>query len=337
MLGVTSPAMVAAVSEAGGLGSLPVGGLSPHETSLLIGKVKRLTGKPFAVNLFAHALPLTIEQESFQAMQDFLDRICRPYGILVKKKAPEQLIFYGYRDQVASLIKAKVPIVSFTFGLPDAPTVSLLKQYGITLIATATSLEEALMAEACGMDLVTLQGLEAGGHQGSFLPPGPEGRQHTQDLLRQVIKQLQIPALAAGGLMEGTAIATALRLGASGVQLGSAFLRCDESLASQTYKQTIASSTGADTVLTCSLTGRCARGISNTLIRELEASGLQIPPYPIQNSLTGAVRIQAKNMHIPAFQALWAGQHAFQAKAAKAADILDVLVSETRASLATFF
>lgn len=328
MLGITTPAMVAAVSNSGGLGSLPVGGLHPDKVLSLIREVKGLTPQPFAVNLFVYEPAEHYDRKTFDDMQEFLQFL---YGANRLAAAPvnyEEVPFHSWRDQLPVILAAGIKYVSFTFGMPDAAGFELLKQHQVLLMGTATSVEEAGALTAAGTDVVIAQGIEAGGHRGSFLP-GTLPQTGTFALVPQIADRVRVPVIAAGGIMDGRGVAAAKILGASGVQMGSLFLRAHESLATPAHKAALADITDTDTLLTRAISGRWARGVRNTLITEIEASGLPVSEYPYQDALTQPIRKVAKELDNTSFVNMWAGQAAGKARAWSTADIFAELVRET--------
>ncbi|MBS0029652.1 NAD(P)H-dependent flavin oxidoreductase [Chitinophaga sp. 22321] len=332
MLGITTPAMVAAVSNSGGLGSLPVGGLPPEKVTALIREVKGLTQQPFAVNLFTYEPAAQYDRKVFDDMQDFLQFLCGANGLAAPTVNFDAVPFYSWREQVPVLIAAGIRYVSFTFGMPDPQGFALLKAHNIFLMGTATSVEEAIALKAAGADAVVAQGIEAGGHRGSFLP-GALPVVGTMALLPQVIDRVRIPVIAAGGIMDGRGVAAARILGAAAVQTGSIYLRAHESAATPAHKAALAGITDTDTLLTRAFSGRWARGVRNTLITEVEASGLPISDYPYQDTLTQSIRKVARELDNTGFINMWAGQAAGKARAWSAADIFAELVRETEALL----
>jgi nitronate monooxygenase len=307
MLGVTTPHMVAAIANNGGMGSLPVGGLSPEKTRDLIRNTKELTHKPFAVNLFADNNRYD-KTESLKEMQDFLEHLCQANTIPVQSEAQPAFVSYSYRDQIEVLLSEKVGIVSFTFGIPDDESLQALKGNGVILVGTATSVKEAKLLERTGIEVVVAQGIEAGGHRGSFLTDDLLPMVGLMALLPAIERAVDIPVLAAGGINNGRTIKAALTLGAQGVQIGTAFIPTEESGASESYKRAVLEAAETDTVLTKAITGRWARGIRNKLISEIEKSGIPIPSYQKQVSLTAAIRACALQQNNKDFMALWAGQ-----------------------------
>lgn len=323
MLGVTSPEMVAAVSNAGGLGSLPVGSLSHEVTRQLVRKTAALTSKPFAVNLFVNDDPV-FNKPVIDNMQDFLESLCSRYGIKYQRQANFQL--HSYQDQIKVLIEEKVKVVSFTFGVLDQESINDLKQNGIVLIGTSTTLEEALMLENRGIDCVIAQGIEAGGHRGSFLNIDVEAQQNTADLLSAIVGRIKTPVIAAGGIFDSSGIKSSFDLGAGAVQIGSAFICSHESLAIPSYKSALTNSREEDSILTRVFSGRWARGLRNIFIKELEKSKLDIPDYPLQVVLTSSIRSAAIASDNNNFTALWAGRNARMAEFKAAKEILLQLV-----------
>ena len=172
MLGASTPEMVAIVSNLGGLGSLPVGGLSPEKTRAFIRQTKTLTEKPFVVNLFAHDIP-AVEALNTAKMEDFLNKLSVKYGLKREGPSIDNSRLYSYREQIEILLEENIPIVSFTFGILDEPSIQALKEKGTLLIGTATCVQEALLLDEKGIDIVTAQGIEAGGHRGTFLEAVP--------------------------------------------------------------------------------------------------------------------------------------------------------------------
>ncbi len=329
MLGVSTPAMVAAVSNAGGLGSLPVGGLSASAVADLIQKTKALTKKPFAVNLFAHSIPAVNEQD-FLEMQQFLSQFAAKRQLDFSSQPLSSLHFSTWEEQVDVLIKERIPVVSFTFGILTDDAIARLKSNGSVLIGTATSRQEAQLLADKGIDIITVQGIEAGGHRGTFL--------HDEipmiglmSLIPEIVDTIKNPVLAAGGIMDGKAIKAAFILGAQGVQAGSAFIACNESSASAAHKALLCKATDADIILTRAISGRWARGVRNEIMRQVDQSALNIPPYPYQIPLTIFARNAAQKGGNEDLLVIWAGQSAFKAQAKGAAEILFTLVREAEA------
>lgn len=328
MLGVSTPAMAAAVSDHGGLGSLAVGGLSPEKTLELIKETKQLTDKPFAVNLFAHDVPDQPDLTHFSAMQNFLKEFSLRNNIPYQQIQPADLKFYSYSDQIEILIKEKIQVVSFTFGVLNTESIHALKNAGITLIGTATCIAEAVLISKLGIDAVTAQGIEAGGHRGSFL---------TRDLpqigsislILSIVNAVAIPVLAAGGIADGKAFRAALELGAAGVQAGSIFIPAAESIACEAYKEAVLSAADTDTELTKAFSGRWARGIKNKFMEETKKAGLETPHYTVQNLLASQMRAYGVKHNQKDYISMWAGQSSSKAVRGTTAEILKRLIDDT--------
>lgn len=327
MLGVTTPEMVAEIAEAGGLGSLPIGGLSPEEAESLINQVKKLTAKPFSVNLFAHHIP-DISEPEFYKMRDFIIAYVKQKGITLEKIPETNIRFYSYKEQIDILIQNKVPVVSFTFDIIDDESVKKLKEANTFLMGTATCIEEALLLENKGIDSIVVQGIEAGGHRGSFIK-GKLPEVGLFALLPEIVNQVKVPVIAAGAIADGKSLMASHILGAKGFQLGSIFLRSKESKASQAYKQAIKNSSDTSTVIEKVFSGRYARLINNDFIKIVKEAGIEIPPYPIQNYLTQAIRQEANKVGQADLISLYAGQRAFKAEELTSKEIFHKLIQDT--------
>lgn len=328
MLGVSTPEMAAAASNAGILGSLAAGGLSADQTRALIRRTKELSSKPFAVNLFVYEHPGHIPDLEFDAMQQFLLRFCRENGIGYSVKTQEEIPFHTYRELLDLLLEEEVPAVSFTFGMPSDDEIQMLQEKGVVLIGTATSVAEAALLSEKQTDIICVQGIEAGGHRGSFLDMDELPQVGLMALLPQVLAITERPVLAAGGICSRATMNAALAMGAHGVQVGSLFLASHESAAPPAYKEAVMRSRAEDTVLTRSFSGRWARGLPNAFSRAVDGSGLNIPSYPVQNVLTGPMRDWARKNNVAAFLSLWAGQSASAAPEKSVADIINTLLHD---------
>lgn len=306
MLGVSTPEMAAAASNAGGLGSLPVGGLSPDAVATLLRKTNALTARPYAVNLFVHDIP-QVAGTALEPMRRLIQQLAKERGYLLTDTDLQLPRLYSYKDQLEVLIRDKVRIVSFTFGCPDDDSIALLKKDNILLAGTATGLEEALYLQNKGIDMVVAQGIEAGGHRGSFLHEHVFPQHPLEDLLVAVKAAIGIPVIAAGGIRSIQTAKKIMDMGAAAVQLGTLFIPTKESLAIPGYKRLMTGKQDAHSVLTTAFSGRWARGISNAFIAAIETSGIPVPPYPYQNALTAPLRKMAQAQNDPEFTSLWAG------------------------------
>lgn len=321
--GPTTPALVAAVSNAGGLGSLAAAYLKPAAIRQAIRDIRTLTDRPFAVNLFIPE-PFTDDPHKRERMQRHLQTYRDELGI----ETPDSYSSYAesFEEQMAVVLEENVPVFSWTFGLLDHNLVTQLKSQGTVLIATATTVREAIAAELSGADLIAAQGFEAGGHRGSFLAPHEDSMIGTFALVPQITDRVQIPVIAAGGIMDSRGLVAALALGAEAVQMGSAFLTCQESGASPLHKRALLTSTDESTALTKSFSGKPARGVKNRLLSELADRAADLPDYPVQNALTRDIRAAAAQQGRAEYLSLWGGQAARMGHTGPAADLITELI-----------
>lgn len=328
--GPTTPELVAAVSNAGGLGSLAAAFLPPDAIREAVRKIRALTDRPFNVNLFAVQPPRYGEAEIARA-----NAALRPWRDalgLAEPPAPRR-IMESFDEQAAVLVEERVPVVSFTFGIPDAAAMRAFREAGCRIIGTATTVAEGRALAAAGVDVVCAQGAEAGGHRGSFLKPFEESLVGTMALVPQMADALDLPVIAAGGIMDGRGVAAALTLGAAGAQLGTAFLGCPESGASPVHKDLLATTADDGTMLTRAYSGRPARGIANRFMREMAEREAEIAPYPLQQALMADIRQAAAAAGRTELLSFWAGQGASLARRLPAGDLVAALVTEMRAAL----
>ncbi|MDP3561415.1 MAG: nitronate monooxygenase [Legionellaceae bacterium] len=328
--GITTPQLVAAVSNAGGLGSLAAGYLSPQDIRESILQVRALTSKPFAVNLF---IPTThhVTLDEIINTRDLIELISME--LKTKIELVNKPYVPNFEEQMEVLVQENVPVFSFTFGMLNESWIKKFKRNHIVLMGTATTLSEAQALEKQGIDLVVAQGSEAGGHRGSFLDTNENSLIKLFDLVPQLIDKSTIPIIAAGGIMDGRGIATALKIGASGVQMGTAFLSCDESGADPNYKQAISNMQQDNTVLTRSFSGKLARGIRNKFITQMESHQDSILNYPIQNALTSTMRKKAREAGCIDFMSMWAGQFAYLSRRVNARTLMALLIEEVERAL----
>ncbi len=326
--GPTTPELVAAVSEAGGLGGFGSAYRTPDQIREEIRAVRRLTGRPFAVNLFVEG-PVRRDDALIAAM---IERL-RPYHEELGLQAPQAPATPEpvFRAQVEVVLEERVPVFSWTFGIPPADILAACRERGIVTIGTATSVREALALAEAGVDAVTAQGYEAGGHQGSFMKPGDAAPVGTLALVPQVADAVDLPVLAAGGIADARGIAAALCLGAAGVQIGTAYLGCPETGTSPAHREALRTATDESTELTRAFSGRTARGIRNRMLDALR--GVETPAFPLQNSLTQPLRKAAAAAGRAEFLSLWAGQAAALAQTEPAGELTRRLAAETLALL----
>jgi nitronate monooxygenase len=303
--GISTPQLAAAVANAGGLGMLAAGSLEPEALRQAIAAVRRLTGRPFAVNL---AIPQPGTAEAAQCERSHA--LLAPYRAELGLPPPRPSIptVPALKEQLAALMEEGVRVVSFTFGLPEPDAMAALKRQGMVIMGTATHLLEAICLEESGVDIVVAQGAEAGGHRATFIGPPERGLVGGMALLPLLIAHLRTPVVAAGGIMNARGIAAALVGGAAGVMLGTAFLACPESGAHPRYKALLAEGTEINTTLSRAFSGRLARCLKNRFTTELQAHDADWPGFPIQYAVTQDIRQAAAEQNRPEFMALWAGQ-----------------------------
>lgn len=323
--GPSTPELVAAVCNAGGFGSFAAPYLTPEQILKDIRRLRQLTGKPFAVNLFAGGWE-THPQADGASMLAILSEIHQQLGL----PAPtlSNLPSDPFPAQLAAVLEARPAAFSFTFGIPSHESIAQLKSRDIFILGTATTVEEARMLEAAGADAVVAQGAEAGAHRGTFAAPFESAMVPIFELVRGIHSTVRIPVIASGGLMDGRDIAAALARGASAAALGTAFLACPESGASAPYKNAILQARSDTTVITRAFSGRPARGLVNDFIARLKGNESAILPYPLQNALTRAMRKAAAEQNNPGYLSLWAGQGVASARSLPAADLVRQLVDE---------
>ncbi len=332
--GPSTPELAAAVSNAGGLGSLAAAYSTPEQIEQNIAKVRLLTRRPFAVNLFSPQaqLPMNDGTDGLKAVTEFL----RPYHERLGVKPPElpQKPIQDFNEQLAAVSRAAPPVVSFTFGHLPPDATARLKSQGIYLIGTATTVEEALQLEQAGVDAVITQGSEAGAHRGTFAVPAEEALIGTIALVPQVVDAVRIPVIASGGIMDGRGIVAALILGACAVQMGTAFLLCKEAGTSVAYRAALAQAREDQTTLTRAFSGRMARGLHNEFIDQWNAAGMTHLPYPWQNAFTQPMRRSAAAANQAGMLSLWAGQGVRMLRECSAGDLMLALKGEIKQVLA---
>lgn len=322
--GSCTPELVAAVSNAGALGSLPCSLLSPAVIEEQVARIRTLTDRPFMLNFFVQGKPAPSEEEVGKAVE-LLRPIWESLG-WQELPVPRQWC-EDFEAQFETLIQLRPPAVSFTFGILEAVQVERLHAAGILALGTVTTVEEALAWQAIGADAVVASGIEAGGHRGTFIGRQQDATLGAAELWPAVVAAVTIPVIAAGGIMTGQDIKRALSLGARAVQMGTAFLVTDEAALHPAYKARLLSGEG-NTRLTRSFSGRYARGIENGFMRQMEAVEAQVPPYPIQNALTGSVRAAAAKSGDTEHMSMWCGTGFARARPMPAARLIELLASE---------
>jgi nitronate monooxygenase len=323
--GPSTPELVAAVSNAGGLGFLGAPYMAPDQIAEAIRRIRTLTNEPFGVNLFAGGYETVVPKDA-GPMLALLSEIHRKLE-LPPPTLPE-LPPDPFPQQLEVVLDARPAAFSFTFGIPGPDAFARLKERGIAILGTATTVDEARMLADAGVDAVVAQGAEAGGHRGTFAGPFEAGLIPTLQLVKAIAQGAPLPLVASGGIMDGRDIRAALEAGAVAAQLGTAFLACPESGASEAYKRAILAAGSDRTVLTRAFSGRVARGLANAFIARLAGKEDAILPYPLQNALTRPMRTVAAKKGEPEFLSLWAGQGVGRARALPAGELVRRLVEE---------
>jgi len=333
MAGVSTPKLAAAVSNAGGLGSLGLGASTVDQAIHLIDETYALTDRPFNVNVFCH----TPAQKDSQSEEKWL-RHLEPLFLELGAETPKNLSeiyksFLDQEDMLHMLINKKPAIVSFHFGLPPIEWVNKLRSAGIYTLATATNIHEAKLIEKFGIDAIVAQGIEAGGHRGIFNTSLIDEGLNTAALVRELVESTNLPIIASGGIMNGQSIKAMLDLGAVAAQLGTAFLLCPESNANDGYRAALKSNNESVTKMTNTLSGRPARGITNRFIDFCEAQGSPLPPsYPIAYDVAKQLMSIATKQNNYDFSAFWAGQGVSLIREMPAAQLVSKLLEELDAS-----
>jgi nitronate monooxygenase len=324
--GTTTPELVAAVSNAGGLGSIGAAYLAPDQIEEAISAVRRLTSRPFGVNLFVPQ-PASVATWDAEPMLSFLRAHHAALGLpdpaMPATFAPEP------EAQWNAVLAAKVPVFSFTMGIPEPTMISAFRASGARVFGTATNVAEARQLADAGVDAVVAQGSEAGAHRATFAGQPDRSMIGTLALVPQVADAIDLPVIASGGIMDGRGIVAAEVLGAAGVQLGTAFLTTDEAGTSQAYREALLRARDDETVITRAFSGRAARGIANAFIEQMSAPDAPEPlPFPVQNALTGPMRRAAAQQGDADRLALWAGQGVPLVRPSGAAELVARLASE---------
>ena len=328
MLGATTEAIAIAVSNVGGLGSFPAAGSTADQLTASVAAIRAATDRPFAVNTFVLP-PTNPDPAAIKTGLDLLAPWRERYG-LPPQSIPNQWA-QAFEPQFAAIVEAAPAAASFTFGILTQAQADALRAKGVYLIGTATTVAEARAWADIGADAICAQGLEAGGHRGTFMAGLPESSIGTFSLVRTIVSALDLPVIAAGGITDGAGVAAALALGAAAVQVGTAYLLSGEATVNPVWRAAIENAPDDPTRLTRAISGRYARGIDNAFMRAMRPLEDQIPPYPIQNALTQDLRAAAAKAGSPDVLSLWAGQSVKLAQPGKAADITRALWADAQA------
>jgi nitronate monooxygenase len=323
--GMCTPELIAAVSNAGGLGSAGVAYFTPQQIIDLVRQTRTLTQRPINLNLFAGGFGSPPKHNPTH-MLSILNEIHAELG-LAAPAVPAHLRD-PFPEQFEAVLEARPEVFSFTFGVPGAAEIARLRSKHIAILGTATTVEEGHILADAGVDAVVAQGAEAGGHRGTFAASFEASMVSTMKLTHELSGF--VPVIASGGIMDGRDIQRAFDSGASAVQLGTAFLPCPESGANKEYKRALLSAKSDETVITRAFSGRPARGLRNEFITRLENSEDAILPYPLQNALTRPMRNAAAEQNNAAFLSLWAGQGVTRCRAMPAGELVRTLIREWR-------
>jgi nitronate monooxygenase len=327
--GLASQRLTAAVSNFGGLGSFGAHSLEPEAIKDVIAEIRSLTSKPFAMNLW-----VSMEDEGARTSDEinFNKSLAPLANHLSALGAPRPAYkLYSpirFEDQVRVLLDANVPVFSFIYGIPSRDILEECRAKNIVTIGTATTPEESAALQAVGVDAVAASGFEAGGHRGSFLRPAEESLTGTFSLLPQVVDIVDVPVIAAGGIGDARGVIAAMALGAEAVQMGTAFLACEESGASRLHRNVLLAGNAGNTTLTKGVTGRLARGIHNRLTEDLNRKEIETLPYPLQRGLVRNLSVAAEAADRPDLLPMWAGQSANLSTCTNISAFLNSLVKE---------
>jgi nitronate monooxygenase len=324
--GPGTPQLAAAVSNAGGLGSLAAAYWDPEEIIQSIRRTQALTSRPFAVNLFAGGYAADTKADP-APMLELLSGIHETLGLpppVVPVLPPDP-----FQEQLEAILEARPAVFSFTFGIPGRDVFSLLRSRGIAILGTATTAGEARLLVEAGVDAVVAQGAEAAAHRGTFAVPFEAAMVPTLHLVQEIAAFA--PVIASGGIMDGRDLATMLAHGAIAAQLGTAFLTCPESGAASAYKRALLRAANDNTVITRAFSGRPARGLANAFSGLLAGNESAILPYPQQNALTRQMRSAAAAQGNAEFLSLWAGQGVARSRQMPAGELVGKLLQESEA------
>lgn len=318
MAGVQGSALAIAVSNAGGLGSLPCAMLTSPAIRSEIAAIKAQTRRPFNVNFFCH-LPPQPDEERERAWRALLAPFYAEFGIDADS-IPAQVGRQPFDAEAAAIVEEfRPPVVSFHFGLPAPDLLARVRATGAKVLSSATTVDEARWLEGHGVDAIIAQGNEAGGHRGMFLTNDLSTQVGTLALVPQVVRAVSVPVIAAGGIADASGVAAAMALGAVGVQIGTAYLRCPEATTSPVHRAALASDAARHTALTDVFTGRPARAIVNRMMRELGPLNPAAPAFPRAIAALLPLRARAEELGNDDFSPLWAGQNASGTKEIPAA------------------
>jgi nitronate monooxygenase len=328
--GFSTPQLLAAVSNAGGLGSLGAYTLTPEQILEADKTIKEQTNKPYNINLWVSDVDERLTNYPAESLEK-VRALFKPYFDELSIPLPEldTNIPSKFMKQVEVLFKIRPAVFSFIFGIPSKEILDEARRLGIKTIGAATTLDEALALEEAKVDAIVAAGFEAGGHRPSFLRPAHDSLTGTFSLIQQLKAKIKTPVIAAGGIADGMGFAAALILGADGFHLGTAFLITDESNATPVHKAALLSDESRYTVLSKSLTGRMGRMIRNRISEEINYE-TEVLPFPLQTRLMGPLRAAAVAQGKTEMSNVWSGQNAVSLKHTKATELMQALITETQ-------
>jgi nitronate monooxygenase len=329
---LSSVGLVSTVSNAGGLGGYGAYTLSPQEIVEVDWQIKAATNKPYNTNLWVSdtdAVDGTVPDEQFKQAQQLFKPYFDELGIaLPEKPSPFKTRF---ENQVEVILHQRPPVFSFMFGTPSADILEQCHRLGIVTVGAATTLDEAIVLESAGVDMIIASGFEAGGHRPSFLAPAESSTIGTFVLLQLIKEKVKIPVIAAGGIANGKGVAAALALGADAAQIGTAFLATDESNATAIHKQMLFSDAAKYTTLSRAFTGRLGRGITSRIAKDLIQQEKGFLPFPLQTQFMSHIRKAAIEQEKWDMILFWGGQIAPMLKHSKAGELMQSIIEETTA------
>jgi len=332
MAGAALSELAIAVADAGGLGSLPCAMLSPSQVRAELGKFRQRTSRPINLNFFCHQPP-EVDWKREAAWRERLAPYYVELGIDLNLPAPGSTRMPFDHEMCDLVVELKPEAVSFHFGLPEKELLARVKATGAKILSSATTVAEARWLEQNGCDAIIAQGCEAGGHRGMFLTQDIATQVGTMSLVPQVVDAVKVPVIAAGGIADARGIVAALALGASAVQLGTAYLFCPEATIGPVHRRALKNATDDQTALTNVFSGRPARGIVNRLIREVGPISDLAPPFPLASAAVAPLRLKSETSGSEAFAQMWSGQSAALGRELPAGELTRRLATETLAKL----
>jgi len=326
--GLSSVLLTASVADLGGLGSFGAHHLPPEAIDPLVREIKAHTSRPFAVNLWVSNRDPggdALTPEQFDAAFELYEPYYRELGL--PKPTRPSAFDESFEEQAWALIESEPPAFSFVFGVPSADILAACRRRGIVTIGAATSIAEARQLDQAGVDLIVASGFEAGGHRPSFLRRAEQSLMGTFALTQLIADRVRVPVIAAGGIVDGRGARAALALGAQGVQLGTAFLACEESGATVQHREVLFSARAEQTLLTRAYTGRLARGVPNRIVELMAPRAAELPPFPIQSWFVSKLRVADVAAGRSDFLSLYAGQSAPNLRHRSVAELMRTLIA----------